>query len=633
MIRPLTKSTLGKRAPSSSTSQANERKRRRDSETPPPPALGDKRRPPTNQLSTEIKAKIKILSPKEIKALGLNTKDKNVLNALLKSNLVQPKKTQQNPNLLSNEIKLLTSATSKHDDSIIARSSSTMSTNIVSAMEKSTDDSADNSLRQIKIPTINPNNFNKNESIGITIVNNDDNDEMQDLNKFATSNKFDALNDVPDVLNIKEVSNNHMKDILSSSQIDGDNPHNKSYNPFLEEDVNTSTSSKGSRCSHNSVPDDQQHPANRSKQKASRRGKIYNTKRLQSSGAHKFRSSMPPIYIYNGKITEFTKLIRDSIPENSFAIKNLSHNKFALMVSNLMEFKSILKILKEKNIEFFTRTPKEERIPSLILRGISHDFLEEELLLEINKLKLENVEISKIKKINTKIFFNARSGGNAFLIQLTHNSNIQSLTSVAVLANQMVTWGKIQRRGPIQCFNCQRFGHISRYCNRVYRCVKCNNDHNPGECALSADENGFNENVFCVGCGQTGHPASYRGCPKYKEKIDQFKKNITAADEKRRNILRKVTNFVSPEKSYARATSPTKPISEGKEVEPTAMGGVPSQSVDALARVGSILDAFKDSILDAMKVQLSDIKKQVTVNSERIDQIFCLLENNNNGSK
>lgn len=205
------------------------------------------------------------------------------------------------------------------------------------------------------------------------------------------------------------------------------------------------------------------------------------------------------------------------------------------------------------------------------------------------------------------------------------------MTNVAVLANQMVTWGKIQRKGPIQCFNCQRFGHISKYCNRDYRCVKCNNKHNPGECPLSADKNGNNENVFCVGCGQIGHPASYRGCQKYKERIEQFKKRNVAADEKRRDILRKISTFVSPEKSYARATSPSKLIE--KEVEPPAIGGVPLLPADAFDRMGSVLDSFKDNILDAMKVQLTDIQKQVTVNSERINQIFYIIENNNNGSK
>lgn len=47
-----------------------------------------------------------------------------------------------------------------------------------------------------------------------------------------------------------------------------------------------------------------------------------------------------------------------------------------------------------------------------------------------------------------------------------------------------------------------------------YRCVKCKNEHNPGEC------NNYNlgiKQVYCVNCNNFGHPASYRGCPRLKE--------------------------------------------------------------------------------------------------------------------
>lgn len=186
----------------------------------------------------------------------------------------------------------------------------------------------------------------------------------------------------------------------------------------------------------------------------------------------------------------------------------------------------------------------------------------------------------------------------------------------------------------MQCFKCQRYGHISKYCKRDYRCVKCDSKHNPGQCGLSNDENSLEKSdVFCVGCAQSRHPASYRGCPKYKEKYDYIKNNVKIAEERRLDWIKKTSNFVSPDKTYAMAVSPIseqitlRDINDNKTEELPPLPVAPP--VSPLEKVGSILDSFKESILDAVNEQLVLVKSQVMANFKQINSILDILEKQN----
>ena len=59
----------------------------------------------------------------------------------------------------------------------------------------------------------------------------------------------------------------------------------------------------------------------------------------------------------------------------------------------------------------------------------------------------------------------------------------------------------------IRCFNCQRFGHISKNCVHNFNCHLCGHNHNLNQsCSF---------NPFCVNCKKTGHSPTSRTCPSY----------------------------------------------------------------------------------------------------------------------
>ena len=59
-----------------------------------------------------------------------------------------------------------------------------------------------------------------------------------------------------------------------------------------------------------------------------------------------------------------------------------------------------------------------------------------------------------------------------------------------------------------------RLGHAGLHYGMRARCVKCREDHLTAECTMAKTST---SKCRCVNCGDEDHPASYKGCPQYKE--------------------------------------------------------------------------------------------------------------------
>ena len=62
----------------------------------------------------------------------------------------------------------------------------------------------------------------------------------------------------------------------------------------------------------------------------------------------------------------------------------------------------------------------------------------------------------------------------------------------------------------VQCKRCQRYGHMQKYCNHKFRCVKCAGNHPTDQCTKSPETPA--KSIHCQG----EHPANYKGCSAYK---------------------------------------------------------------------------------------------------------------------
>jgi hypothetical protein len=68
---------------------------------------------------------------------------------------------------------------------------------------------------------------------------------------------------------------------------------------------------------------------------------------------------------------------------------------------------------------------------------------------------------------------------------------------------------------PIQCFNCQQFGHMQSDCSKPRVCFKCGQQHENKQCTVDKPK--------CANC-KGEHPSSSKTCPKKIEKLLVMKK-------------------------------------------------------------------------------------------------------------
>ena len=115
--------------------------------------------------------------------------------------------------------------------------------------------------------------------------------------------------------------------------------------------------------------------------------------------------------------------------------------------------------------------------------------------------------------------------------------------SIKYLMHRKITVEEPHKRNmPVQCGNCQEFGHTKSYCSLRTVCVACGDLHPSSQCESA--KNGLDKK--CGNCGGNcggNHTANYRGCPVFKELLKRLKE--------RQNIPKKTPTFEKPKTNIA----------------------------------------------------------------------------------
>ena len=274
------------------------------------------------------------------------------------------------------------------------------------------------------------------------------------------------------------------------------------------------------------------------------------------------RTFCPPIILYNVNIKGLSEQLEAKSPKIHFKIKNVNRQKSKLYISDTTVHAEMMSILREKNIKSYSFTPKELKQVSLVIRGLYYKCEVDEI-----KAALDNVVpgvISKVSKFTTSFSKKSSLDTGLFLISLMPGSKLGDVSGIKYLMNQTITWEKPKRKEKeIQCYRCQHWGHISKNCNSVFKCVKCSLPHQPGSCPRDKSKD---SDPFCVNCGESGHPANWRGCEVYKKYLSNKNERMTKAREVKstaNNNIKKVfdTSTTTPGRSFA-SLFKSKPLPE-----------------------------------------------------------------------
>ena len=120
------------------------------------------------------------------------------------------------------------------------------------------------------------------------------------------------------------------------------------------------------------------------------------------------------------------------------------------------------------------------------------------------------------------------------------NFNFNILKSVTGIMHMRVRWNTYKRRsGPIQCRNCQSYGHGNLNCHLPSVCSLCGENHQYEKCLhLNSYEEGNYYSIKCANCKQN-HPSNSLQCEKRTEFINIRKKLSYHAHNKTHTIQNK----------------------------------------------------------------------------------------------
>ena len=199
-------------------------------------------------------------------------------------------------------------------------------------------------------------------------------------------------------------------------------------------------------------------------------------------------------------------------------IRNDDHPQIKIDCASIDIKSAVMEKFIQNNCHFHTHSEPGSRVKLFVLKKFIHGSCD-----DIKTILIENnVPVSKVSFLLDSV---------SHPIYLIHSNdedlNIQILKHQHSAIDQLIVkWEKydFRRRRPMPCRNCKMWGHAAINCKRPYRCIKCDQSHEPGKCARKDRNIGHPTCVYCGG----EHPANSQTCPsfkKYQERILQRKQH------------------------------------------------------------------------------------------------------------
>ena len=206
-------------------------------------------------------------------------------------------------------------------------------------------------------------------------------------------------------------------------------------------------------------------------------------------------------------ITPLRDVLNKVVCADKYTLTTLrSGHIIKLMPIDIATYKVVRDTLIEKKINHYTYKLKSERAYRVVIRGMHAT---EDLSSIKSELLAKGHEVRQIVNVQHR---STKEKLPLFFVDIEQRPNNKEIFNIKQISHLKVTIeAPYKKKEVLQCKRCQRFGHTKNQCFRPFRCVKCGNDHPTSTCTKPPETD-----AICANC-QGKHPASYRGCLKYKE--------------------------------------------------------------------------------------------------------------------
>jgi Associated with zinc fingers len=227
------------------------------------------------------------------------------------------------------------------------------------------------------------------------------------------------------------------------------------------------------------------------------------------------RVKIPPIVIFG--INDSKKLIdviRDHVTDKQFFLVSRRDN-FKLQLANQKDYSTIIKMFKAQNLQFHTFSNGDDKLVKFVIRGLPLAMDTDVIMTELHAQGYVVRTVSQMKA-QTK----EKQLMPLYAVTMAKASTTKKPSDIQYIYHHRVTTEPFHgKKGPTQCFRCQRFGHSSLGCHQITKCFKCAGPHESRDCVKSPDLP-----ALCVNCNEA-HPASSPKCEFFIRAKQAYQRN------------------------------------------------------------------------------------------------------------
>lgn len=243
-------------------------------------------------------------------------------------------------------------------------------------------------------------------------------------------------------------------------------------------------------------------------------------------------NNITPVDVWTATQDATQQIIRNQLPPFSCTFSKINKTKMRVFAKTNDIRSKLISLLKERNINFNTYTPTDEKMQNVLLKGTEIDNVD---VIE-EALSKNGIQPHKIQRFETGYMRKMKMKSNIWQIILLPKTDLKSVQEIKYVAEWSVKWEIMRKPAIIQCKRCQRLNHSASNCTLPYRCVKCTTNHKPGECPNGNKQN--KTKPKCVNCDGEHTANNATQCP-------MFKKELQIREEKKQQKNVKKTGNVA----------------------------------------------------------------------------------------
>lgn len=220
----------------------------------------------------------------------------------------------------------------------------------------------------------------------------------------------------------------------------------------------------------------------------------------------------PPIYVREQNNNLLVDNIAALIGSNTFHVVSMLKgdvHETKVQVYSETNFRKVTNNFDEKKKNYYTYQLKSAKGLSVVIKGIESSVPTSEIK---DALQSEGYEVKSIVNVINKNkipqpLFRVEIAFDKHMIKKNEPHPIYSKRYL--LHRKITVEQPHKRKDPVQCQNCQEYGHTKTYCKLPAVCVICGDSHKTLECKGPKDDPKIKK---CSNCG-ANHTANFRGCP------------------------------------------------------------------------------------------------------------------------